>query len=285
MNPAAWGGLCALSWGAADFVARFTGRGVGVLAALFGVLCAGSVILSLWVWLGGVALIWPAGALWLLGANGVAVVLATLLLYAGLARGPISVVSPIVGSYPAIVLAYAVAAGTRPSPMQWLAMAATMAGVVMVARLAPPEAGDGSTDRTALRRTVLVSLASAVGFAVALITVQRAVPVFGNLQTLWAGRLVSLAMLLLLFAARRRAETPPLRWWPLVGAQGLLDAGGYAFLYEGSAGDGSELAAVASSAFGAVTTVLACAFLRERIGLAQGAGIVLIFAGVAVLSS
>jgi drug/metabolite transporter (DMT)-like permease len=118
----------------------------------------------------------------------------------------------------------------------------------------------------------------------ALISVQYAVPVFGNVQTLWSSRLVSLALLLLLFAVRRRAPVAPARWWPLLVLQGLLDAGGYVLLYEGSAGVEAELAAVASSAFGAVTTVMAWALLRERIGLAQWSGIVLIFAGVAVLS-
>jgi drug/metabolite transporter (DMT)-like permease len=282
MSPAVWGGLCALAWGTADFVARFTGRAIGVQAALFGVLATGSIILSLWIWLAGARLVWPAGELWLLAANGLATVAATLLLYAGLARGPISVVSPIVGAYPVIVVGYAVLTGARPSLLQWLAMAATMVGVAIVARTA--EESGGSAQRGGIRRTVLISLASAFGFAMALIVVQEAVPIFGNLQTLWVSRLVSLATMLLLFAARRQAAVPTARWWPLVAAQGLLDAGGYAFLYEGSTGEGSELAAVASSAFGAVTTVLAWLFLRERIGVAQAAGIVLIFAGVAVLS-
>jgi drug/metabolite transporter (DMT)-like permease len=284
MNPAAWGGLCALSWGTADFIARFTGRGAGVQAAMLGVLVTGATAISLWIWLARVPLVWPAGELWLLGVNGALTLVATLLLYAGLARGPISVVAPIVGAYPAIVVVFAVIGGTRPALVQWLAIAATMVGVAIVARTAEAEEHGSAAAGGTLRSTVLIALGAALAFALALISVQYAVPVFGNVQTLWSSRLVSLALLLMLFTVRRNAPVAPARWWPLLVLQGLLDAGGYVLLYEGSAAEDAELAAVASSAFGAVTTVMAWVFLRERIGLAQWGGIVLIFAGVAVLS-
>ena len=59
---------------------------------------------------------------------------ATLLLYYGLATGPMTIVSPIAGSYPALVVGFEVLAGLRPSPIQWLAMAATLLGAIAVAR-------------------------------------------------------------------------------------------------------------------------------------------------------
>jgi uncharacterized membrane protein len=76
-----------------------------------------------------------------------------------------------------------------------------------------------------------------------------------------------------------------MRWAPFVAAQGLLDAGGYLFLFAGSTGPGAEIAAVTASTFGAITTLLAWAVLRERIGLVQWSGITLVFTCVALLSA
>lgn len=291
MTPGLWGGLTALSWGTADFVARFSGRAVGYRSALFGMLLVGSAVLSLWVWLAGIPLHWTPSGLWLLGTTGITTMLATLLLYQGLARGPVSIVSPIVGAYPALVVAFAVLAGAQPTPAQWAAMAATLAGIVIVARCASDFEGtgdfeeDGVTSRGSLRRTVAIALGSAVGFAVAVFTAQLAVPIYGNLQTLWAARIVSLLSLAVLLLGHRERPVVPLPWWPALGAQGLLDAGGYLALYQGSYGAGSEIAAVTASAFGAVTALLARLILHEPIRGLQWIGIAIIFCGVAVLSA
>ncbi len=285
MTPGLWGELAALSWGTADFAARFSGRALGHRSALFGTLLVGSAALSLWVWLADIPLLWTPSGLWLLGAAGIATMVATLFLYNGLARGPVSVVSPIVGSYPALVVALAVFTGARPTAIQWAAMAATLTGVVVVARCTGHFAEDGTRSRDDLRWTVAIALASSVGFAIAVFTAQSAVPIYGNLQTLWVARVISLLSLLVLFLGRREAPIVPVPWWPLVATQGMLDAGGYLALYEGSYGSGSEIAAVTASTFGAVTTLLARLILREQMRGLQWIGIAVIFGGVAVLSA
>ena len=66
-------------------------------------------------------------AAWLLVLAGLAVMVATLLLYWGLARGPVTIVSPIAASYPVFNMALAVLLGLSPSPWQWGAMAAVVA--------------------------------------------------------------------------------------------------------------------------------------------------------------
>jgi drug/metabolite transporter (DMT)-like permease len=284
MTPGLWGGLCALSWGTSDFIARFSGRAVGHMGALLGMLLTGSVLLTLWVWLTAPPLVWAAAELWLVGASGISIMVATLWLYQGLARGPISIVAPIVGSYPALVVAFAVIGGARPNLLQWAAILATMAGVTLVARSVEDHARHGLYDRRELGVTVVIALGSAVAFAIGVYLAQLAVPRFGELQTTWLSRLVSLAALLLLLAGRRTAPRIPPRWWPAVAGQGVLDTSGYLFLYAGSAGVGAEIAAVTASTFGAVTTLLARFLLGERIAAPQWLGILLIFAGVAALS-
>ena len=284
MNPALWGSLCALSWGGADFAARYSGRALGHHNALLGMLLTGSVLLSLWVWLSDAPLIWRADSVWLLGVCGVLAMIMTLLLYWGLARGPVSVVAPIVGSYPALVVAFWVVLGARPSAVQWAAMAAIMLGVVIVARAAEGVEDHLRLGVAALRKTVLIALGGALAAAITVIAGQAAVPVYGELQTTWASRLVSLACLLLLFLLRRRAPKVTRNWLPVVAFQGLADSGGYIFLLAGSQGEGAALAAIVGSAFGVVTVLLARVFLREAMSAGQWAGIVLVFTGVALLA-
>ena len=137
MNQALWGTLTALGWGTADFAARFSSRALGHTNSLLGMLVVGSVVLTLWVAFTGTPLVWTWSGLWLLAVTGVGVMAATLLLYHGLARGPVTVVAPIVGGYPALVVVIALILGSRPTPVQWAAMAAIMAGVIVVSRFAP----------------------------------------------------------------------------------------------------------------------------------------------------
>lgn len=285
MNPALWGTATALSWGTADFIARFTGRGLGHANALLGMLVVGSLGLTLWVLAAGAPLAWDWSAAWLLVVSGVGVMLATLLLYQGLAMGPVTIVAPIVGSYPALVIVIALLQGVRPSLLQWAAMGVVMAGVVVVARTAGTFEEPGGWTRAALRQTVLIALLSALGFAVAVSAGQAATPVYGEVQTVWISRLIGLAALLPMFLLPAYELRLPLRWWPLLAAQGALDTGAYLALFAGSAGEGAAIAAVTASGFGAVTVLLARVFLKERMTWAQWGGIALIFAGVAVLVS
>lgn len=283
MNAALWGSFSALSLGGADFIARFSSRAVGPANALFGTLLVGSITLSLWVWLTEHPIIWNLSGSWLLALNGVSTTVMTLLLYAALARGPVSVVAPIVAGYPALVLIIAIALGFRPSLEQWIGIVTTIAGVLTVAGAATQHVDE--RDRRDLLGTILISVLSCLAYAALVTAGQAAVPIYGDVQTLWIGRLISLASISFVFvlpAARKGIEWA---WWPVLGAQGLLDAGGYLLLFAGSTGEGAAIAAVTGSTFGVVTTLLACFILKEQIRLLQWVGIVLVFGGVAGLSA
>ncbi len=285
MTPGLWGTITACSWGTADFAARFSGRALGHHNALLGMLLVGAAGLTAWVGFAEPPLVWHWPRLWLLLVSGVGVMVATLLLYQGLTRGPVTIVAPIVGSYPALVVAIAVALGARPSPLQWAAMAVVLAGVVIVARCARRFEVPGAVARHELHRTVAIALASAAGFSVAVSAGQAAAPIYGELQTVWVSRVISLVSLLLLFLVAGRRVRLSVRWWPVLGAQGVLDTSGYLALFAGSQALNAEIAAVTASGFGAVTVVLARCFLREAMTGLQWLGVVLLFAGVAVLSA
>ena len=55
MTPGFWGSLSAVSWGTADFLARFTGRAAGYVNALLAVLLISLVFLGLWAAVSGAA--------------------------------------------------------------------------------------------------------------------------------------------------------------------------------------------------------------------------------------
>ncbi len=288
MTPGLFGGISALCLGTADFMGRFSSRAIDHYNALLGMLVAGSAALTLWVILfAGLPSLQGLSVWWIL-TNGIATTIMTLLLYLGLARGPVSVVAPIVTAHPVLViLYYTLWHGNQLAPLQIFAIAGTVAGATIVARYANAEA-TVETDNGAsndVRMTILIALGSSVAYAVLIVAGQAASDVHGQTHTLWMGRLVSLAFLLLLFGLRQRRPVIPMRWWPFLCIQGLLDAGGYIALLTGSFGPGKEVVTVVAATFGAVTVLLARVVLKEPISLPQWLGIILIVGGVAVLSS
>ena len=274
----------ALLWGVADFIARFTGQALGYRSATLGML--GGSVLVLSALYAGLAQPWVGGfdGVWLIGVTGAGLLVATLLLYAGLTRGPVGVVAPIAGSYPAFSLILALLSGVRPAPIQWLAMALTMTGVAVVAAGAAKDHG-GRAGSSSLRYSVVMALLAAFGFAVTIAAGQAAAAVYGELQTVLLARYVALACIMVLFCWRRERPRLPLGWLPLLALQGLLDGGAYLALLAAGQGEGAVIAVVIASAFSAVTVLLARLVLREAMSVRQWLGVVMILVGVAVLSA
>lgn len=284
MDPALWGAVTAATWGTADFIARYTGRAMGTAAALAGMLLVSGLGLTLLAWDDLATLTWHAQGGPLAVAGGIGIAFATLLLYWGLARGPVTVVAPISSCYPAFAMLIAVARGGRPGAMEWLAIAIVLVGVVVVARFAAGEVGENSHSHTHVRKSVWIGLAAAAGFAVAVLVAQEAATFYGELPNLWIGRWTGLACLLLVLAARRQRLHMPVRWWPFLALQGLLDSTAYAALFTAAGQPDAQMAVVVSSGFSAVTVLLARFILREAMTAAQWAGIATIIGGVALLS-
>ncbi len=287
-DPVVFGLSAALGWGAADFIARFTGRALGHRMALLGMLGASAVIFTAVVWQSDVslseALGGDLGGWWLLLGSGVGLMAATLLLYRGLAQGPVTIVAPIVGSYPAFSLLIGAFLGVLPSLAQFGAMLIVMAGVAVVAACVwrSPNARTGSW----LLATPVIGLAlmSAVGFAVTLTLAQQAIALYGELQSVWVMRMVAFAAIALLFIFQRTPPVAPTRWWPVLVTQGMLDGGAYLAILYGGAGVSGQVTIVIGSCFSAVTVILARIILREAMTLWQWFGVIAIVSGVALLS-
>ena len=284
MNSALLGVIAALSWGIHDFLARFPSRAVGPIPTVFAVTLAGLLVLSAWLLIGGdgVKIVWSE--LWLVAITGIFFAGATLALFTALALGPISIVAPIAGAYPALAMVLAVLQGARPSLVQWLAVVAVMAGVLIVSRSGGHYEQSGELPSGKLKTVLGLALLASLGFAIGLTAGQAAVPIFGEVETIWLARCFGLVSIGALYAWQAPRATLPANWLPVLGLMGCLDVAALGTITAAGNLPSPEFATVVSSAFGAVTVLLARMFLKEPIMPAQLAGIVLIFGGVAVLA-
>ena len=287
ITPGIFGAISALCLGTADFMGRFSSRAIDHYNALLGALISGFILLTFWIIVtSGVPILnWSNIASIVI--NGIATTIMTLLLYLGLARGPVSIVAPIVTTHPVLVILYYILwHNLEPSSAHWIAIIITVMGTLLVARSANNfNAKRNYNNKNELRFTICIAIGSCAAYAVLVVAGQAAAKIHGQYNTLWVGRLISILFLLILFGFRRQAPSIPIRWWPFLCAQGILDAGGYIFLFAGSLGDGEAIVSVVAATFGAVTVILARLILNEIIKITQWAGILLIFIGVVLLAA
>ena len=283
MNQIIWGILSAISLGTADFLAGLSARSLGYSRVLFWIFVISCVCLTSYAVVIDHPLVIALSEQWLIILFGIMNTVAMLLLYRALAIGPLSLVAPIIAAHPVIVVSFAFMLGSRPSAMQWLGMLLAIVGVIIVAR-AVRQTSD-LRSRSKHRLAITIALLASLGYAILVISGQHAVPIHGELQTLWLGRIIAMVSLLPFLLVTRTTLGVPVKWWPLLCLQGTLDFSGLLCLLLGSRGDFAEITAVIGSLFGAVTVVLARVFLKEQMSWFQWLGIVLIFLGVASLTA
>lgn len=285
-SAAAWGAGCALAWGVSDVIARFAGRSVGALAATAAMMTVGAAMVAVAMAASGQPFDWRLDGLhWLLGI-GAGTVVGSIFFYHAVTHGPVSLASPVVACYPAIAVPISVALGARPEPLHWGAMVATIAGVWLVARATTK--GDSAAPEYApavVRRTILYSLIAAVTFAASLTAADRAIEIYGPLQTVLVVRLIGLVSLWSVLLARRRPVRFPVRAWPVLAAFGMIDTLGHLLLYTGLGLANGEYAIVASVGYTVVTVLLARIILREPVSPLQWGGIGLVVSGVGLLAA
>jgi len=278
----------ALSWGSADFLARFAARLLGNTRAVFWMQAWGAVFLTIFllVWRDWGHLFDGSGwQPWAWGAlAGLINTFAMLALYRSFELGRMSVVAPVSASYPALTVLLTLVSGDRFSGYRALGMLLALAGVVLVA--AGEKASDPLTTEGGKRNAgVGWAIAACCGFGVLFwLLGTRVIPRTGTLATVWlirlSGTLYTLAVL--------RAENTPLRLGNTKTAaqttgMGLLDTGAFVLSNIGMQLEQVAVISVLGSLYGAVTVALAAGFLRERIRPQQWIGIASIFLGVALM--
>jgi drug/metabolite transporter (DMT)-like permease len=282
MISALLGLASALGLGTADFMARFSARALGAALTYAVVQLIGALGTTVLILVTGAELVWSAYGCGIAVLHGISVSVMCILLYEGMARGPIAVVAPSVGTQPRPVLAVNVSMGVRPSAVEWIAMAIVIVGGVLISRHAISEAE--SAEAKANRTTVLIALGACLAYVAIVLTAQAATPVIGEIETMWIGRWAGLAFIVLVLVARGVRLQVPSNWWPFVGLQGGLDSLGYLAFLAGANTAAPHVTMVVASAFSVVTVLLARVIIKEQVTPLQWAAIALIAAGTAILS-
>jgi drug/metabolite transporter (DMT)-like permease len=282
--------LTALTWGSADFLARFATRRIGTLRTALYMQLAGFLLLTVFLpWLGGWGHL-ADGSGWQPWAWGLVAgcinAFSTLTLYRSFELGRMAVVAPLSASYPALTLVLSLLTGERLTAARVAGIACTLLGVVLVAggEQAPDEAGVEPLRGSG--KGIGLAICSAVGFGVLFWLLGiRIVPRVGATQTVWMIRMTSAVLMgALIFFAKQPARLPrgDVRWFVL--GIGVLDTCAFVMCNRGMQMEQVSVVSVLSSLYGAVTVVLAAIFLREYVSRWQRVGIVSIFTGIYLIS-
>lgn len=274
------GGLgAAASWAVTALTAARASRQIGSPSTLAWVMLTGLLVVGPLALahgkpsgLDGAALGW----LVLAGAGNVG---GLLLLYTGFRLGGVGVVSPISSTEGAVAALIAVAAGEELGAGTALALAAIVAGVVLVA-----SAHAHVPDLEHVEpRAALFGLAAAGAFGASLYATGRASL---DLPIAWAilpPRLFGVAFVFLpLLLARRLRLTRGAA--PLVVGSGLAEVAGFT-CYALGARHGIAVAAVLASQFAALAALGAWVLYGERLGRMGVVGVAVIAVGVAAVSA
>jgi drug/metabolite transporter (DMT)-like permease len=282
--------LTALTWGGADFIARFATHRVGALRSMLYMQFTGFLLLSCVLpALGGWGHL-ADGSGWHPWAWGVLAgcinATSCLALYRAFEIGKMAVVAPLSASYPALTLALSWMTGDRLSLMRITGILCTLVGVVVVAggEKTPDENDVAAVERSG--KGIGWAIFAAVGFAVLFWLLGiRIIPRVGAVQTVWMIRLTSM----LLAAAATLVAKQPLRLprgevrWMVLG-MGAFDTGAFVLSNLGMKMEQVAVISVLGSLYGAVTVGLATIFLREHVSRWQWMGIATIFVGIFLIS-
>jgi drug/metabolite transporter (DMT)-like permease len=293
----------AISWGAADFAARFASRQVGAYRTLFFMQFFGFLGLTVYLkstggFSHGIAPGWQPWAMAV--AAGLLNMLASLALYHSFEHGTLSIVGPVSSSYPALTVALSFLSGERIHAVRASGLAVTLLGVILAAtsftqtqntntEKNPRHATETHAEqsRAHLSTGVGWAICAALGFGVLFWFLGfYVVPAVGSAVSVWVMRLTALLALSLAAApAGQSLKLPRGKVWWLLLAVGILDTAAFVVNNAGLSTGQVSVVSVLASLYGAFTVLLAWIFLRERLERSQWLGIVLIFIGIVLVST
>lgn len=284
MPAALLGLISALVYGSADFVGGVASRRIGpVRTTATGAVSGLALLLLALPFVGGV---WSPSALGWGALSGAVGTLAVGLLYACLAIGPMSILSPLTALVSAVVpLIWGLVGGDRFAMIGYVALGLALVAVVLVGFV--PERG-------AVRpsgRALLMAVAAGTLIGVFLILLDQT-PADSGLVPLVANRAVNGAIMwtvvgILVLRARRRGAVGPA--FTRAGAAlaigaGALDASANVLILLGLRVGELSTMSVLVALYPAGTILLAALVLRERIAPVQWVGLVLAITAAGMLA-
>ena len=282
--------ITALTWGGADFVARFSTHRIGTLRTMFYMQFIGFLLLTVSMhWLGGWGHLadgsgWPPWAWGLLA--GLLNACGTLSLYRAFEIGKMSVVAPLSASYPALTLILSWLGGDHLSSARVGGIVLILFGVAVVAGGEHVPGENSAPLEKNNTRGIGLAMVAAVGFGVLFwLLGVRVIPRVGAIQAVWMIRLTSsLLTACVIFSAAQPMRLPRgrARWMAL--GMGMFDTLAFVLSNRGMQMEQVAVISVLGSLYGAVTVGLAAIFLREHISRWQWTGIATIFGGIVLIS-
>jgi drug/metabolite transporter (DMT)-like permease len=282
--------LTALTWGGADFIARFATHRIGALRSMLYMQLIGFLLLSsLLPWLGGWGHL-ADGSGWQPVAWGILAgflnAMSGLALYRAFESGKMAVVAPLSASYPALTLLLSWMTGERLSAVRIAGSFCTLMGVVVVAggEKTPDENDVAAVQRSG--RGIGLAIFASVGFAVLFWLLGiRIIARVGAVQTVWMIRLTSTTLTAAaILIAKQPMRLPRGKVRCMALSMGALDTSAFVVANLGMKMEQVAVISVLSSLYGAVTVGLAAIFLREHVSRWQWLGIVTIFVGIFLIS-
>ena len=275
----------ALVFGSADFLGGLASKRMSPIFVTAIAALVGLVVLALALpFIGGR---WSSEAVLLGAASGISGAIAIGLLYACLAIGPMSILSPLTAVVSAIVpLSVGIAGGERLGLIGYIALGLALVAIVLVGFV--PEKG---AVRPSLKG-VLMAIGSGIAIGAFLIIID-ATPDDSGLVPLVMNRAVNATIMftlvgVLAFIAWRRAKPfQPVGWQAglrFAIVCGVIDAIANTGLLLGVRLGELSVMAVLTALYPAGTIILAAIVLKERIAVLQYAGLVLAVAAGAMLA-
>ncbi|HEU5349816.1 MAG TPA: EamA family transporter [Ktedonobacterales bacterium] len=307
--------VAALCWGVADFCARGSSRAGGTFLTLFCVQIigiAGMLLLNQPLDLISFAHATP-GAVTLAVIINLMILCGAALLYHAFSVGTLALISPIAASFAAITAALSLLTGERANPVQLVGFVVTVAGVVLTSTdfastTAIARKDDQKTNAFAHYRRpapgVVETLIAVLIFGVGFWALRYPIAVLGGTTTIYIAKVADMAALMLTallglaiyqFRIRHKGiasdnapwyvmRMPARSFWPWVIPFALLDTAANIAYSLGLAVSLTAIVSVVSSLFSAVTVLMACIFLRERLVRWQWVGVGAILVGIALVS-
>ncbi len=284
----------AMSWGVADFLARYATKRIGTYSTLFIMQFIGLAALSIYLAVSGEFARLSGSTSWQPWAWALLVavfnVCSSLALYRSFEVGVMAIVSPIAASSTALTVVLAFLSGETVSQARGIGIGATLLGVILAATHLSATKDVTLTELAAPRarkvtRGVGWALLASLGYGVTFWMIGfHVTPFLGGIAPVWLIRLTTICLLpLFAYPLRQRIYMPRGHVWGLLAAVGVLDTIAFLAAAIGFTTDQISVVSVLVSLFSVVTVILAWFFLREKLGWHQWLGIVIIFAGVVLV--
>ena len=280
-------GLCtALTYGAADFFAAIASRKIRVVEVTAFASMSGLVVLLLLLPFMGGTFSQPAFFWGLMG--GLSSVVALLALYASLALGPISIISPLGALVSAIVPAVIGVSllGESFSIIGWLAIALALIAVVLVG-FVPVSSTEGKNFTLPKPRAILLAVIAGAGIGVAVTSLARSPADSGIapiivMRTTAAVLLGSAVLFIAIKNRNKKFSDTDKRHTPMTSkifltimAAGALDATANIFFTLASRSGALTVVGVLTALYPLGTILLARLVLKEHVATTQKIGIAL----------